>query len=244
MGNALPSTHTCFGAFAPDITEHCWCAAEQIVPTPLQSALYVVLSSKQRLGPDDDIRARSATTMLMRIGVSPDIRHPATQALEEQVEAELQAERAAAEAEADRVKAAIEEKRREREQVEAALRTAVRISCPWRHRPPPTVASCCGAYEPEIAVSAVLSEYRCGRMARLHDARSDALASNDAQRSCLTGVLNGGTSDMACDARQRCTGGAGGEAGCGGGGARRGGAAARAAAQDGGAGVPETLLKG
>ncbi len=42
------------------------------------------------------------------------------------MEAELQAERAAAEAEADRVKAAIEEKRREREQVEAALRTAVR----------------------------------------------------------------------------------------------------------------------
>ncbi len=53
---------------------------------------------------------------------------PGTQALEEQVEAELQAERAAAEAEADRVKAAIEEKQREREQVEAALRTAVRLT--------------------------------------------------------------------------------------------------------------------
>ena len=50
----------------------------------------------------------------------------AAQALEEQVEAELQAERAAAEAEADRVKAAIEAKRREREEVEAAVRTAVR----------------------------------------------------------------------------------------------------------------------
>ena len=44
------------------------------------------------------------------------------------MEAELQAERAAAEAEADRVKAAIEDKRREREQVEAALRTAVRLT--------------------------------------------------------------------------------------------------------------------
>ena len=56
------------------------------------------------------------------------------QALEEQVEAELQAERAAAEAEADRVKAAIEEKRREREQVEAALRAAVR-SQTWPQGP-------------------------------------------------------------------------------------------------------------
>ncbi len=52
------------------------------------------------------------------------------------MEAELQAERAAAEAEADRVKAAIEEKRREREEVEAALRIAVRASCRVRRQCP------------------------------------------------------------------------------------------------------------
>ena len=108
---------------------------------------------------------------------------PSAQALEEQVEKELQAERAAAEAEADRVKAAIEEKRREREQVEAALRTAVRSRRCWRM--PLTQFDPLLRRLTEYAVNALNTETRALEVVRPCEAArsvSDVIQEEEAER--------------------------------------------------------------